>query len=96
VKVASSGAEALRLLAEDAPFDAIFCDVMMPEMSGVELYQRTFERHPGQERKIVFMTGGAFAEPAAKFIESVHNPKLKKPFTGTAVRALVMSVARSS
>jgi len=62
----------------------------------VELYQRIFERHPGQERKIVFMTGGAFAEPAAQFIESVHNPKLKKPFTGTAVRALVMSVARSS
>jgi signal transduction histidine kinase len=96
VLVASSGAEALQKLAEGGPFDAIFCDVMMPEMSGVELYQRIREHHPGQEHKIVFMTGGAFAEPAAQFIESVQNPKLKKPFTGTAARALVMSVARLS
>jgi two-component system, cell cycle sensor histidine kinase and response regulator CckA len=63
-------------------------------MSGVEVYQRIQERHPGQEHKLVFMTGGAFAEPAAHFIESVKNTKLKKPFTGTAVRALVAAVAR--
>jgi signal transduction histidine kinase len=96
VLVADSGAEGLQRLAEGAPFDAIFCDVMMPEMSGVELYQRIALQYPGQEHKLVFMTGGAFAEPAAQFIESVQNPKLRKPFTGTAVRALVMAVARLS
>jgi hypothetical protein len=40
------------------------------------------------------MTGGAFAEPAAHFIESVDNPKLKKPFTGSSLRALVASMTR--
>jgi two-component system, cell cycle sensor histidine kinase and response regulator CckA len=94
VVVATSGPEAMQKLAEGAAFDAIFCDVMMPEMSGVEVYQRIAERHPGQEKKLVFMTGGAFAEPAAHFIESVNNAKLKKPFTGTSVRALVAAVAR--
>jgi two-component system, cell cycle sensor histidine kinase and response regulator CckA len=94
VVLATSGPEAMQKLAEGAPFDAIFCDVMMPEMSGVEVYQRISERHPGQEQKVVFMTGGAFTEPAAHFIGSVHNPKLKKPFTGTSVRALVADVAR--
>jgi CheY-like chemotaxis protein len=96
VSVATSGSEAMHQLAEGVPFDAIFCDVMMPEMSGVEVYQRIQEQHPGQEHKVVFMTGGAFAEPAAHFIESVANPKLKKPFTGTSVRALVAAVARLS
>ncbi len=67
---------------------------MMPERSGVLVYQRIRERHPGQEHKLVFMTGGAFAEPAAHFIESVENPKLKKPFTGSSVRALVAAVTR--
>ena len=93
VVVAASGPDAMQKLAEGGPYDAIFCDVMMPEMSGVEVYQRIRERHPGQERKLIFMTGGAFSEPAAHFIGSVDNPKLKKPFTGTAVRALVAAVA---
>lgn len=94
VVVATSGPEAMSRLSEGAPFDAIFCDVMMPEMSGVEVYQRIRAQHPGQEHKLVFMTGGAFAEPAAHFIESVVNPKLKKPFTGAAVRTLVASMTR--
>jgi two-component system cell cycle sensor histidine kinase/response regulator CckA len=94
VVLATSGPEAMQKLSEGAAFDAIFCDVMMPEMSGVEVYQRIQERHPGQEKRLVFMTGGAFAEPAAHFIESVKNAKLKKPFTGTSVRALVAAVAR--
>jgi two-component system cell cycle sensor histidine kinase/response regulator CckA len=95
VVTAASGPEAMQKLAENAPYDAIFCDVMMPEMSGVEVYQLIQKQHPGQEHKLVFMTGGVFAEPAAHFIESVANPKLKKPFTGTTVRALVTAVARS-
>ena len=94
VVLASSGAEAMQKLAENAPFDAIFCDVMMPEMSGVELYQRIREHHPEQQHSVVFMTGGAFSEPAAQFIQAVDNRKLKKPFTGDAVRQLVASLAR--
>jgi CheY-like chemotaxis protein len=94
VVLATSGLEAMSKLAESRRFDVIFCDVMMPEMSGVEVYQRIRERHPGQEHQLVFMTGGAFAEPAAHFIESVQNPKLKKPFTGSSLRALVAAVAR--
>ena len=93
VAIATSGPEAIKL-CEGAAFDAIFCDVMMPEMSGVEVYRRLRERSPGQEHKVVFMTGGAFTEPAAHFIESVANHKLKKPFTGSAVRALVASMTR--
>ncbi|HYP76202.1 MAG TPA: ATP-binding protein [Polyangiaceae bacterium] len=90
----ASGAEAMSKLADGRRFDVIFCDVMMPEMSGVEVYQRISEQHPGQERRLVFMTGGAFAEPAANFIESVDNPKLNKPFTGSALRALVAALTR--
>ena len=94
VHIATSGPEAMDKLGEGAPYDVIFCDVMMPEMSGVDVYQRISEHHPGQEHKIVFMTGGAFAEPAAHFFEAVDNPKLKKPFTGSSVRSLVATVTR--
>jgi two-component system cell cycle sensor histidine kinase/response regulator CckA len=94
VHVATSGPEAMQRLSEGPPFDVIFCDVMMPEMSGVDVYQRISRLHSGQEHKIVFMTGGAFGEPAAHFFESVANPKLKKPFTGNSLRSLVATVTR--
>jgi len=91
VEIAASGLEAIQKLGESS-FDVIFCDVMMPEMSGIEVYQQIHERFPGQEQRLVFMTGGAFAEPAAQFIEATSNPKLKKPFTGSSLRALVASM----
>ena len=94
VSIAASGAEAMQKLAEGLRFDVIFCDVMMPEMSGVEVYQRIAERYPGQEQRLVFMTGGVFAELAAHFLEGTPNPKLKKPFTGSSLRALVASLVR--
>jgi CheY-like chemotaxis protein len=94
--LATSGLEAMHRLAEGAAFDVIFCDVMMPEMSGVEVYQRIGEQYPGQEHQLVFMTGGAFAEPCAHFIESAPNQALKKPFTGTSLRALVASLTQRS
>jgi hypothetical protein len=40
------------------------------------------------------MTGVAFAELAAHFIDSVDSPKLKEPFTGSTVRSLVATVTR--
>ena len=94
VSVATSGPEAIQKLADGNAYDVIFCDVMMPEMSGVDVYQRIRALHPGQEHRVVFMTGGAFAEPAAHFIDSVDSPKLKKPFTGSTVRSLVATVTR--
>jgi two-component system cell cycle sensor histidine kinase/response regulator CckA len=94
VSVAASGLEAMHKLGEGLPFDVIFCDVMMPEMSGVEVYQRISEQYPGQEHRLVFMTGGVFAEHAAQFLGTSSNPKLKKPFTGSSLRALVASMVR--
>ncbi|MDI4649660.1 response regulator [Cohnella hashimotonis] len=48
--------EALEQVGELAP-DAIFLDVHMPGMSGLELAERLFERYPGLEADIVFVTG---------------------------------------
>lgn len=39
VKAAASGGEAL-LLAQQHPFDAILLDIMMPDLSGFEVYKR--------------------------------------------------------
>lgn len=51
--VASSGAEALRLLAENH-VDVLFTDVVMPEMNGIDLAKRAKLLNP--DLKIMFMT----------------------------------------
>ncbi len=44
---AANGNEALKILAEADGFDAVFSDVVMPGMSGVELGLEIRRRHPG-------------------------------------------------
>jgi PAS domain S-box-containing protein len=84
VSVVSRGRDALERL-ERAPFDVIFCDMMMPDLGGVEIYQTVRQRWPGLERRIVFMTGGAFSSQARAFLDSVDNPCLDKPFNLRAI-----------
>src|SRR6478735_5646788 len=54
---ANSGAEALAILAKDADFDAVLSDVMMPRMSGAELFARCYRDHPRLAQRFVFASG---------------------------------------
>ncbi|HZU81554.1 MAG TPA: PAS domain S-box protein [Polyangiaceae bacterium] len=81
VAVATSGHDALELLRSGATFDVIFCDLMMPGTSGIDVYERLRVERPGLEQRIVFVTGGAFTPRAAAFLASVDNRRLDKPFS---------------
>ena len=82
--VAESGAEALELLqgeAASAPtYDAILCDLMMPGMTGMELFEVLRREYPALARRVVFMTGGVSMLRVSEFLESVPNAKFEKPF----------------
>lgn len=75
------GADALARLDEDPDFDAIVCDLMMPETDGKSFYDRVQRSHPGLADRIVFMSGGAFTPRLRKFAAAVSNPVLQKPVT---------------
>ena len=60
VVTADSGAAAIGLLKKDRAFDAVLCDMMMPEVSGVDVYAWIQSEAPALAQKVVFMTGGAF------------------------------------
>lgn len=101
VVLASNGAEALAAIANSSGdgFDVIMCDLMMPGMSGMELYERLKQAHPGLEARMVFMTGGVSIERAREFLDSRVNLTFEKPFDfdrlKRALRRLV-EAARSS
>lgn len=93
IAIATSGHEALSAL-EEASFDAILCDVMMPGMTGMDVYLAIRSRNPELAERIVFMTGGAFVAGVADFLSTVTNPKLDKPFDWHAVTTTLRSVAQ--
>ena len=57
VVAVSSGSEALELLAKDSDFDAVLSDVMMPSMTGPQLFARCTQRHPALAQRFVFASG---------------------------------------
>jgi CheY-like chemotaxis protein len=89
VTVLTRASEALALLAAGRSFDLILSDLMMPEMSGVELYQQLEELFPDAAPRVVFVTGGAFSPAARAFLDRVANERLNKPVDAQVLRALV-------
>lgn len=81
--------EALERLVAGERFDVVFCDLMMPEMTGMALYARIEELAPDQAERFVFLTGGAFTPEARAFLDRVANRTLDKPFDSTVIRRTV-------
>jgi signal transduction histidine kinase/CheY-like chemotaxis protein len=79
VQEAHSGGDALVALAQ-ARFDAVLCDVRMPDLSGIEVYTRTRARDAVQAARFVFMTGAGAAAGEAEFLREAGRPLLEKPF----------------
>jgi CheY-like chemotaxis protein len=86
VETAGNGREALDRLVSGGRFDVILCDLMMPEMTGIQLYEALATEAPGTTRRIVFMTGGIFSEDARAFLDRVSNPLLEKPLSWERLR----------
>lgn len=89
VVLVHSGREALDLLEHDDAFDRIFCDLMMGDLTGMDVYAELARRQPELLSRLVFMTGGGFTERARAFLQTVPLPRIEKPFEPGTLRALV-------
>lgn len=78
---ATSAANALALFEEGREYDLIVCDLMMPNMTGMELFRTMEARFPEHALRTVFMTGGAFAQGTQEFLNATRRRMLEKPFS---------------
>jgi PAS domain S-box-containing protein len=93
VTSANSGRTALALLVEHR-YDLVLCDLIMPELTGMDVYEEVARRDPAAAARIVFMTGGAFTERARSFLAAHDNPVLAKPFSLEDLQALIKRYGR--
>ena len=89
VTVHTSARQALAQVREGQRFDAVICDVMMPDLDGKAFYEELEEVAPELTARVVFVTGGAFTERTEAFLRSTTAPSLEKPFSQAALQAAV-------
>src|SRR5690606_11180287 len=77
---------ALERLRAGERYELILCDLMMPEMTGMELHATLAREVPGHAERMVFLTGGAFTEAARTFLDTTRLPWLEKPFEPETLR----------
>jgi len=70
-------------------FEVILCDLMMPTLSGIEVYEAIRAIDAPQARRVVFMTGGAFTPHVCQFLDTTENARIEKPVEREALLAIV-------
>jgi PAS domain S-box-containing protein len=89
VVAVAAAKEALARCAGGEQFDLILCDLMMPDMTGIDLHRELSSVAVEQADKMIFLTGGAFTENARRFLSEMAKEYIEKPFVPANLRAVV-------
>jgi PAS domain S-box-containing protein len=85
----TSARDALRRLQAGERWDVIFCDLHMPDMTGMQFHEAVAALDPALAARTVYLTGGAFTGEARAFLRSVPNPCVDKPFDAIRIGRLL-------
>ena len=77
------------VMIERTAYDAVICDVKMPELSGQELYGRVCQIRPEMARRFVFITGDIDGEDTRQFLDETRCSYFMKPFNLERLTAAV-------
>jgi signal transduction histidine kinase len=95
VVVADSGTRGMEILSRDDRFDVIVCDLMMPGVDGVGVYQYLEQERAPLCARLLFWSGGAFTERARTFLARYQPPCLDKPVSRATLLDAVQRIVRS-
>ncbi len=91
VQWVTSARAALDLFDAGVGFDVMLCDVMMPEMTGIDLFVELERREHPIAKRFIFVTGGAFTSAAQNFLDASGVMSLEKPFRQGDLRRAILS-----
>ncbi len=89
VVVTNEASDGLAMVRDGESFDVILCDLMMPQMTGMEFHGEMRKINAEYANRIIFLTGGAFTPAARAFLDEVGNQRVEKPFDPQHLRDLV-------
>lgn len=87
--VTGSGREAQAMISANGNYDAVICDLRMPDVDGPTLFAWIERHHPNLAGRTLFVTGDALGPNAGRFLAACRRPVLEKPFNPADVVRLV-------
>ena len=93
--VATGGSEGKAMIAADPlGYDAVICDLRMPDLDGPTLFRWLKAHHPALAERVLFVTGDALGPVSGRFLAESGRPVLEKPFTAAEVADVVEAFPR--
>jgi PAS domain S-box-containing protein len=92
ITIALCGQDALDHITKGTRFDAIISDVMMPNMTGIELLEELQRLAPDQAQRLIFLSGGAFTARTRERLDELGVLQLEKPVSAKELRACVLRI----
>lgn len=94
VATASGGRSAIALLERDGTWDAVICDLMMPDLDGPAVFEWVRAHRPELADRMLFCSGGAFTARGNNFGELVGDRLLQKPVLPDVLDAAIERLPR--
>jgi PAS domain S-box-containing protein len=82
--------------ADPARYDAIVCDLRMPDIDGPALFRWIAAQHRHLVEKTMFVTGDALGPVAGQFLAECRRPVLEKPFTPAEVARVLNEILQGT
>ena len=83
------------VMIERAAYDAVICDVKMPELGGRDLYGRVCQIRPEMSRRFIFITGDIDGQETRQFLDQSGCSYFMKPFNLERLTAAVDMITGS-
>jgi DNA-binding NtrC family response regulator len=93
VTVTTRAEDALDHLRKGGPFDVVLCDLLMPEKSGIDLYEEVHRADPALAARFIFMTGGTPRKDEAAFLRERSLSFVYKPLDVENLEKLLIEIA---
>jgi len=90
--IEENGRDALARIARGERFAAIVSDIMMPNMTGIELFEELQQVAPDQAARLIFLSGGAFTQQARDRLQGLGVIQLDKPVAAQQLRACIQRI----
>lgn len=95
VALENDGLAALRHLEKNANYDVVICDLMMPDFTGMEIFEALDKANSTLCSNFLFITGGAVTSAAEAFLERGDIKYLLKPIMPNALTTAINDIVRA-
>jgi len=92
----TSGEEAVARILSDSPPDIVVCDIVMPFVTGADLYSRAVAADPSWRERFLFLTGASSTRVVVDFLNDHEGHVLFKPVPGNRLLDTIRKLESSA